>query len=270
MDELFVDRRVRLGITTVLFLLAAFLFVATLGGLKGLRYIGGGVPVTNVVTVSGEGEVFAVPDIASFTFGVIEEAADVGAAQEAATKKINDVVAYLKSEGIEEKDIRTTSYNVYPKYDYIQETCTQFRCPPGKQVLAGFEVSQMVEVKVRDPQKAGALLSGAGERGANNVSGLTFTIDDEDALRADARAKAIADARAKAEQLADDLGVRLQRVVNFSEGGQGPIPFYYGKTAVMNQAGMGGADMAVAESAPSVPTGENKIVVNVNVTYEIR
>jgi len=259
-----------MGILAVLFLLAAYLLVATLGGLKEFRYIGGGVPVTNVVTVSGEGEVFAVPDIATFSFGVIEQAETVGEAQKTATDKINAVIEYLKEQGIEEKDIRTVSYNVYPRYEYIQDVCTQLRCPPGRQELDGFEVSQTVEVKVRNPQKAGELLSGAGARGANNVSGLAFTIDDEEKLMQDARAKAIEDARTKAEQLADDLDVRLVRVVNFAEGGQGPIPFYYGKDAVMNRAMGGAADMAVAESAPSIPTGENKIMVSVTITYEIR
>ena len=259
----------RWGIVAVIFLFAAFLAVSTLGTLKGLRYIGGGVPVTNMVTVSGEGEVFAVPDIATFSFGVTEHAQTVDVAQKAATDKINAVIDYLEEQGVEERDIRTIAYNVSPRYEYIQDICTSTRCTPGRQELDGFDVSQMVEVKVRDPQKAGALLSGAGARGANNVSGLAFTIDDEDALLAEAREKAIADAREKAEQLADDLDVRLVRVVSFSEGGQGPIPYFYGKE--MATMARGGVAMdAAQEVAPAIPTGENHIVINVSVTYEIR
>lgn len=260
------DTRVRWGVIAVLFLLAAFLLVTTIGALKGLRYIGGGVPVTNTVTVSGEGEVFAVPDIATFTFGVIEPAETVEVAQEAATEKINAVVAYLQEQGIAEEDIRTIGYNVYPRYEYTQGTCTQFGCPPGRQELIGFEVSQSVEVKVRDPQKAGELLAGVGARGANNVSGLSFTVDDENELQRQAREQAIADARAKAEQLAEDLNVDLVRVVSFGESGDMPYPVYYGK----EMAARGGVGMDAAASAPAIPTGENRIVMNVSITYEIR
>lgn len=260
------DRRVRVGVVLALFLLSAFLFIATVRGIKELRYVGGGVPVTNTVTVSGEGEEFAVPDIATFSFGVIEQAKTVEAAQKTATEKMNAVLDYLKGEGIEDKDIRTTGYNVYPRYDYVQEVCTALRCPPGRQVLLGFEVSQNVEVKVRDTEKAGKLLSGVGEWGANNISGLTFTVDDEEKLHRDARAEAIEDARSKAEQLADDLDVRLVRVVSFSESGPGmPYPILFAKDAAM---GMGGAERG--ETAPSIPTGENRIVSTVNITYEIR
>ncbi|MDZ4227187.1 MAG: SIMPL domain-containing protein [Patescibacteria group bacterium] len=188
-------------------------------------------------------------------------------AQDAATEKSNAVIAYLKGEGIEEKDIKTTDYNVYPQYDYTRSACSEVGyCPPGRQELRGFEVSQTLSVKVRDTEKAGGLLSGVGSRGASQVSGLSFTIDDEDALKAEARGKAIDDAQAKAKELAGQLGVSLVRVVGFyeNEGGY-PVPYAYGT---------GGDMMAVrtesAKAAPDIPVGENKIVSNVSVTYEIR
>lgn len=264
MNEILADARVRWGIILTLFLLAMFLAVMTLSELKGLRYIGGGVPVTNMVSVNGKGEVFAIPDIASFTFGVTEEAATVGVAQTTATKKMNAMIDYLKAQGVVETDIRTVGYNVSPRYEYDTVVCTSFSCPPARQKLSGFEVSQMVEVKVRATEKAGEYLSNIGERGATNVSGLSFTIDDEESLRKEARTMAIADARTKAEQLAKDLGVRLMRVVSFSESGNDmPYPMYYGKDVAM---GMGGS----VEFAPAIPVGENKVITNVLVTYEIR
>ena len=245
-------------------MLGVFLLVLTISSLKQYHYIGSGVSASNTITVSGDGEVFAVPDTATFSVTVQEEAKDVKAAQDVATKKSNDIIAYLKSQAVDEKDIQTTDYNVYPQYDYTNSACTQGYCPPGKQTLRGFQVSMTLTVKVRDTKKAGDLLAGVGSRGASSVSGLSFTIDDQDKLDAEARDKAIAKAKAKAEALADALGVEIVRVVGFSEGGNGPI--YYAKTMAV---GMGGADSAVAPS-PEIPTGQNKITSNVTITYEIR
>ncbi len=245
--------------------LALFLLIASVGELKGLRFIGSGVAATNSISVSGDGEVFAVPDTATFSVTIQEEAKEVKDAQDVATKKGNDIIAYLKKEGIDEKDIQTTDYSVYPQYDYINAACSGGYCPPGKQTLRGFQVSQTLTVKVRDTKKAGDLLSGVGSRGASSVSGLSFTIDDQDALEAEARDKAIAKAKAKAEVLAESLGVRIVRVVGFSENGSYPMPYAYGR---------GGGDVMMAmeskAAAPEIPVGQNKIISNVTVTYEIR
>lgn len=246
-------------------MLALFLLVGTVSELKSIRFIGSGVTATNTINVSGKGEEFAVPDTATFSVTVQEEAKDVKAAQDVATKKSNDIIAYLKKGGIEEKDIQTTDYSVYPQYDYLNGVCTQGGyCPSGKQVLRGFQVSQTLTVKVRDTAKAGDLLSGVGSRGVSSVSGLNFEVDDSDALEASARDKAIADAKAKAEVLAESLGVEIVRIVGFSENSGGyPVPMY-ARAEVMSMA----ADSKVA--SPEIPVGQNKITSNVNVTYEIR
>lgn len=255
----------RMMAATALGVLALFLLIGTISELKSMRFIGSGVTATNTITVTGDGEVFAVPDTATFSVTVQEEAKEVKDAQDTATKKGNDIIAYLKAQGIDEKDIQTTDYSVYPQYDYIQGVCTaNGYCPPGRQTLRGFQVSQTLTVKVRDTKKAGDLLSGVGSLGATQVSGLSFTIDDQDGLEAQARDKAIAKAKAKADVLARSLGVSIVRVVGFSENGNYPI--YYAKTMAV---GMGGADSAVAPS-PEIPTGQNKITSNVNVTYEIK
>lgn len=245
-------------------MLGVFLLVLTISSLKQYHYIGSGVSASNTITVSGDGEVFAVPDTATFSVTVQEEAKEVKAAQDVATKKGNDIKAYLKSQGIDEKDIQTTDYSVYPQYDYTGTVCSGGYCPPGKQVLRGFQVSETLTVKVRDTQKAGDLLAGVGSKGASSVSGLNFTIDDQDALDAEARDKAIAKAKEKAEALADALGVSIVRVVGFSESeSYPPMPYAYG---------MGGASDAVMSkvAAPEIAVGQNKITSNVTITYEIR
>ncbi|PIR82699.1 hypothetical protein COU20_00775 [Candidatus Kaiserbacteria bacterium CG10_big_fil_rev_8_21_14_0_10_59_10] len=254
--------------TIALGMLALFLFIAALSELRAFRYIGTGVPATNTITVTGMGEVFAVPDLATFSVSVREEALEVADAQETAADKMNTIIAYLQQQGVEEKDIKTVSYNVYPRYEWQQAPCPADSriCPPGKSVMTGFEVHQTISVKVRDTERAGDLLSGVGSRGASDVSGLTFTTDDDDALRAEARALAIEDARGKAAELANSLNVRLVRIVGFHESDYGypPMPYAYG---------MGGDMMVRSEAAmkaPELPVGENKIVSNVSVTYEIR
>lgn len=260
---------VRTALVALLGMGAIFLLILTLSSLKSYRYIGTGVPASNTISVSGEGEVFAIPDTATFSVTVNETAKDVETAQTAATKKSNDIIAYLKGQGIDEKDIQTTDYSVNPKYDYQTAACpaatggTMVYCPPGKQVLTGYEVSQTLTVKVRDTSKAGTLLSGVGSRGASSVSGLSFTVADQDLLEAQARDKAVADARSKADALAKSLGVTIVRVVGFNENNNYPV--YYAKATASFAA-----DGAGAAPAPQVPVGQNKITSDVSVTYEIR
>lgn len=252
----------------VLLVLALFGVVAALGAytyytLQTAKYHYMG-PTT--INVRGEGEVLAKPDIGSFSFSVRAEGVDAAEAQTKSAEAMNAVLGYLKEAGVEENDIKTTNYNLMPTYDYGQDQICEFGryCPPVDPVIDGYEVSQMVEVKVRNLDASGDLISGVGSRGATDISGLQFTIDDETVYKAEAREQAIAEAREKAKQLADDLGVRIVRMTGFyEEEGYYPMPYY----------GMGGDMMetkATSAIAPSMPTGENSIRSVVNITYEIK
>lgn len=253
----------RMMVATALGMLALFLAVGTIAEIKSYRYIGSGVSASNTISVSGEGEVFAVPDTGEFTVTIQEEAKDVATAQEKMAKKANAIIAYLKDAGVDEKDIKTTDYSVSPQYEWSQGVCSQGYCPPGKQKLIGFQASETLNVKVKDTKKAGELLSGVGDKGATQVSGLSFTIDDEDALKAEARDKAIAKAKSKAEVLAKSLGLSIVRIVGFNENEGGyPAPMY-----ARADMAMGGATKSVA---PEIAVGQNKIVSNVNITYEVQ
>lgn len=215
------------------------------------------------INVAGEGEVFAIPDTARFTFSVQEEAETVPQAQEVVTETTNTILDALRQLGIPEENIKTVSYNVFPRYEFRDTQTQGFTPPQGERVLVGYEVSQTVEVKVEDPDEAGTLLAEVGELGADTVSGLRFTIDDMEALEEEALEIAIADAREKAESLADSLGVRLGSVVSFSEqGGSFPQAHMLGR----------GGEMAMdtAEATPDIPRGENQITKRVNVTFGIR
>jgi uncharacterized protein len=246
------------GIAAIIALLAYTYFA-----LVQAKYLHQG-PTT--ITVSGEGEVFAEPDIAIFTFSVYAEGTDATTAQSKSAESINAIESYLESEGIEDRDRKTQNYNLSPKYEYPQRVdCPNFGyCPPGEAKIVGYEVSQTISVKVRNPGDIGALISGVGERGATNMSGPSFTIDDESALKAQAREMAIDDAKAKAEKLAADLDVRIVRMNGFWED-EGYMPYY----------GLGGAEMKAMDSAmpavvPNMPMGENTVTSRVNISYEIR
>jgi len=263
------DRRLRGFAAFAILMLGIFLFALILSTFKSMQYIGSGVAATNTISVTGTGDMFAVPDTAEFTVTIDEKGKDVPTAQTAATTKGNAVIAYLKGQGIDQKDIQTTNYSVNPTYEYQNASCAgasggaPVYCPPGRQILTGYEVSQSLTVKVRDTQKAGAILSGVGGLGASNVSGLNFTVADQDLVEAQARDKAIADAKAKAETLAKSLGVKIVRVVGFSENQNYPV---YAKSYALDSA----AGSAAVAPSPEIPTGQNKITSNVSVTYEIK
>lgn len=267
----------RLMAATALGMLALFLLVLTISAVKSYHYIGTGISPTNTIQISGEGKVFAVPDTATFTVTVQDTAADVQTAQTKATNDGNTITDYLKAQGIADTDIQTTDYEINPQYSYSQSVCPQpvtydsgsgsvgapaVYCPPGKQTLTGYQVSETLTVKVTDTSKAGTILAGVGSKGASSVSGLSFTVSDEDTLQAQARDKAIAQAQGKAEDLAKSLGVQLVGVVGFNENNNGTIyPMAYATA---------GAAKSLSAPAPEISTGQNTITDDVTLTYEIR
>lgn len=259
--------RVHGSLTLVLILLAAFLFAQTINALKTYRYIGGGVSPSNVISVSGEGEVFAVPDTAEFVFTIYEEAATAKEVQDTATAKANDAIEGLKAEGVAETDIKTVNYTLQPKYEWEPATCLRFPCDRTR-VQRGFVLEQSVRVKVRDLDKAGAMLELAASKEVSSVGSLSFTIADEDSLKAEARKAAIDEAKEKAAKLAEDLGVSVVRIVGYNEDSYYPGPVIMRAAFAEDEAlGIGGG---AVDTAPAVPAGENRIVSNVNITFEIR
>ncbi|HTK33329.1 MAG TPA: SIMPL domain-containing protein [Candidatus Paceibacterota bacterium] len=249
--------------------LSIYLIALAIGQLKSIAYIGSGVPATNTISVTGTGDTYAVPDVATFSFGVTQTSKTVSDAQTKATDKINAALKAVRDGGVEDKDIQTTNYSINPHYEYQNAICpaktdgTVAYCPPGKSVLTGYDVSQTITVKVRNLDKAGALFASIGSLQVENINGLSFSVDKPDAIQAEARAKAIADAKSKADQLASQLGVRLVRVISFSEDNGA----YYRPMAY----GMGG-DVAVStkSAAPEIPTGQQKVTSTVSITYEIQ
>lgn len=248
-------------------LLCCFLTILTLEGIKKYNYIGKEIYPQRTIQASGDGEAYAIPDIATFSFSAVESDKTVKDAQAKVDTKVNNALDVLKTAGIDEKDIQTTDYNVYPKYEWNQTVCpANIPCSGGRNVLTGYEVSETITVKVRDTSKAGDLVTKIGALAVSNISGLNFTVDDKDKFVAQAREQAIAKAKANAQKLADDLGVSLGKLLYFNENGNYPVPYA--------AEGMGGgADMKAQSVAPTVaalPQGQTKITSNVSITYEIK
>lgn len=260
-----IGEKMRRALFAVFIMLGLFLLVETISAFSSMRYIGTGVSATNSISVSGHGETFGVPDIATFSFSVVSQKSTVAEAQKDATDKINIITVELEKSGVAKKDIKTTDYSVYPRYEYNQAPCIDGRCPDSKQVLLGYEVRQTTLVKVHDTARAGELLTTVGGMGASEVTGLSFTFDDPDNLAEEARNLAIADAKEKADTLADALGVHLVRVVSFNENNGGYSAPMYSKAL-----GMGGDATNPVRATPEISVGQSKISSDINIVYEIR
>lgn len=214
------------------------------------------------VSVAGEGKISAKPDVARISASVLTESDSLSSAQEENSRKSNAVTAYLKRQGVAEKDVKTVGYNIFPQYSY-PAPCRGDVCPSdtGRPRIVGYQIRNTYEITVRDLAGANAILAGIVGVGVNEVGGIMFTIDKPDDLKDEARRNAIADARAKAEDLARDLNRRLGKIVNFIEGGSVP-PILYARDAALGKGG-GGFE-------PSVQPGENEVIVTVSITYELR
>ena len=219
-------------------------------------------PMPATISVSGTGEVQAVPDLGQFSFSVQAEGETAEAAQGQSATKMNAILAYLKEQGVEDKDIKTEGYSLNPRFRYDETPCPMDSfCPPSEPIPDGFEVFQSVTVKVRNKDKAGELIAGVGGLEATNISGLTFTVDNDEALKAQAQAAAIEDAKAKAQVLADQLGVEIVRMVSYYED-MGYYGAYEAPMAMDAKEGM--------PVNPELPVGEQTTEVTVNVTYEVQ
>jgi uncharacterized protein YggE len=226
---------------------------------KSWKHTNGQLPT---ITVSGEGEVTAVPDIATVTFTVRETKKTVPEAQKATEAKVKVALDAIKKLGVAEKDIKTLSYTVNPKYESQGSACAwNMPCPPTKTVLVGYDVANTIQVKVRKVDTAGDVLGAIGTANITEVSGPEFTVDDMEKVQADAKEKAIKNAKDKAKATAEALGVSLGAISQYNEDGGYTPMFYKAEMSVMSAG--------VARDAVSVPQGESVIKARVTITYTL-
>jgi len=225
-------------------------------------------------SVTGEAKITALPDVAKFNFQIINEGGkDLTSLQSANTTATNKVLNYLKSQGIQDKDIKTLSYNVSPRYQTsncqitnssvgaISSVVTNRTCPPP--VIVGYTIIQTVNVKIRDFTKIGAIMSGLIKNGANQVSSLTFTIDDPTAVKNEARAEAIKKAEAQAQSVAEAAGFKIGRLLSVRDNS--PYPIH--NNSLMYDTAEITAKTAVV---PSIQPGSQEVNSSVTMQYEIR
>lgn len=254
------SRPVRIAASAALAMLALFLLVQTFDVMA--RFGQGQNPQVNTVTVTGEGKSSATPDIARASFTVQETAATVSAAQDAATKRTNDSIAALKALGIAEADIKTSGYNVNPQYAQQQPCYPGALCmQTSSNKITGYQVSESIDITIRDTAKAGDVVTKLGTLGAQNISGPNFAVDDDSGVMNDARAEAIKNAHDKAKELAKELGVSLGEVVSYSDQNPG-YPMYDKAMSVGSAMG--------AAPTPNLPVGTDERTVTVQVTYRIK
>lgn len=216
----------------------------------------------STISVSDTGTVYVKPDLAISNFSVVTEGKTVAEALGENTKKMNAVIDAVKKLGVEEKDLKTTNFNISPHYEWPTPIPFSESVSVDKRTLVGYDVNQSLEIKIRNLEKVGEIIQAATAAGANAAGDLQFTVENQDAVKEQARLEAINKAKTKAQNLAKQLGVGLGRVLYFNESGS--FPYYFTMEKAMDTGGGG------AVPAPEIQTGENKIEVTVTITYEIR
>lgn len=207
---------------------------------------------TDTFNVSAEGSVTAKPDIVTLIAGIQAKADTVKGAQEQINSTINKVADAIKKLGVEQKDIQTSSYNINPIYDYQS----------GTQRITGYSAFTSLTIKVRNIELVNQVIDAATANGANEVSGVSFDVDDKSKLEDEARQKAVEQAKKKAESAAKIAGFKLGRIVNYSESfGAGPRPL-----PVM-PVGIETRDLT---TPTEIEPGSSEIKVTVTLSFEIQ
>lgn len=209
------------------------------------------------MTLTGTGEVTAAPDMASVTTGVVSEAKTAREALDANNKAMAEMIAAMKEAGIAAKDLQTSGFSIQPQYYHPPRPKDGSQEPPR---IVGYQVSNMLTIRVRDLEMVGQVLDKAVTLGANQTHGISFGVAEDEALQDEARRKAVADALKKAQLYSSAAGVKLGPIVSIAEaGGQRPPQPYAARAMKMD---------AAAESVP-IEGGETTTTARVNITWEL-
>jgi uncharacterized protein YggE len=209
------------------------------------------------IWVTGEGKVTVVPDVAVLSVGVEAQANTVAQAQNDASNAMNAVKSELAARGIADKDITTQYFNINPVRTYVPDT--------GEEKLTGYRVTNMLTVKVRKVEDTGTVIDAVANAGGNfiRIDNISFTVDDPVPYQKEAREKALANARDRAKQIADNANLKLGEPTYINETtSYYPTPYQYG--------------MGIPVPAPvssvdtSINPGETTITVLMQVAYDIK
>jgi uncharacterized protein YggE len=259
--EIFGNGAVRIALTGALAILALYLLAQTIT--IAANFGRSTVAATDTITVQGTGQATLAPDVARVSFTVENTAPAVADAQAATTKQANAAIEYVNTQGVADKDVKTLSYNISPQYSFPAPCPIGAFCPNSAPKVIGYQVSETIQVTMRDLTAVGRLVSGLGSLGVQNLNGPDFALDDPTAGFNAARADAIDKAKMQAALLATQLGVHLAKIVNFSESNGGTATPFFAMSA-------GTSLDTKAAPTPSIPVGQNTYNANVSITYEIR
>ncbi len=245
-----------------LFFLALFLYTKLTGPIP--FYVNSVVTQKqDLFSAEGTGEIFSVPDTAIVNAGVTSSGATVAEAQGKINSASKKVIEAIKKIGIGEKDIKTTNYSIYPNYGVSRPIVPleENTIIDNSNQIIGYTASQNLEIKVRDIEKANAVVDAAAGNGANVLGNVSFGFTDEKLakLENDARKEAVKNAKERAESLADAAGLRLGKVINVFESSS-PITNYRALTSDKAQGG---------QPETEVTPGENSVVISVTISYEV-
>lgn len=245
------------GICLILLMVAGsvFLFFMTRNSAREYKYIGRTPESIKTMSFNGEGKINVKPDIAMISMGLSVEKKTVSEAQTESTKSMNAFIEKVKTLGVEDKDIKTTNYNIYPQYDWTN----------GYQFLRGYQLNQNVEIKIRNLEKISEIVSLAGVFNLNQVQDLRFDVDNKEEYVKQAKEEAIKKAKENASETAKLLDISLGRIVSFNEYENSPDVYNGYKLEYAMADGLGGGNV----SSPEVSAGNAEIVVNVNILYEL-
>ncbi|MFC2035401.1 SIMPL domain-containing protein [Chloroflexota bacterium] len=217
-----------------------------------------GITISNQqggISVSGEGKVTVVPDIATLRLGIEAQETTVAEAQTLAAGAMEEVMSALTSNGIAKKDIQTQYFNI--------QRVTRWDRDKEQEVVTGYRVTNIVTAKIRDTEEAGTIIDDVATAAGDltRIDNISFSVEDPSAYYEEARDEAIADAEEKAKQLAEMAGVTLGKATYISESTQAPSPIYRSDMAfAMKEA-------VVVETA--ISPGETEISMNVQINYAI-
>lgn len=200
---------------------------------------------TDTYQVSGTGKASIQPDSATVNLGVAVTGKTAKDAQDQMNSLINKVVDAIKGLGVENKDIKTENYSVYPIYEESQR-------------ISGYSGNTAIIIKVNDISKVNEIIDTATTQGANQVGGANFEVKDRAKAENEARKLAVEDARKKAQETAKMVGFKLGRIINYSEG---PLAIPMLERDYLGKGGGG--------EPTQIEPGSNEVVINVTLSYEI-
>lgn len=248
MGEIF--RQTKIPLFTILFIFSGFLIYTKISGPIPFSVTSVQTTKQDLFRVQGSGEATEVPNTATVSFGISEQAQSVTSAQEKVNQTAKKLVDALKRVGVEEKNIKTTNYSAYPNQDFQEQNR-----------ITGYTVSQNFEVKIRPIDRVNQVIDAAVASGANMVGGISLELDQKTQKRVEekARREAVKNAKEKAESLARIAGMRLGRIVDVQENFGEPPVILRGQAL---EKAVGG------EGETNITPGQNTIRVTVTLSYE--